>query len=360
MLFESCVLFIGVPAGMSFELRGGACNLTISNLSGGAQVRCCPHLHKKRQSVSGMATIAVSNCVNVTYCSHHQGSRPHSETSILPLNQKNMENPVSFERAKQMSEIWSAETITDPTYRAKFIDVPNVIASWLEGHGGLEGRDILDFGCGEATMALGIALRFRPRRIVGVEIHKEIDNCVPYARAQLKLEKLPKNLELIRIAADMSLESIGTFDVIYSWSVFEHVSQNLIVGCLTRMKRVLRQDGVMFLQTTPLYYSANGSHFMPWLGVPWAHLTMQHDRFFSSLREKVESAEEFAGLREMYESLNRITAEQLLRAVRLAGFEIIRDYRTYDEVEIPDDLKKIYAEDVLRTNQLVLLTKHAQ
>ncbi len=43
-----------------------------------------------------------------------------------------------------------------------------------------------------------------------------------------------------------------------------------------------------------------------------------------------------------------MTAGQLLRAVKQAGFEVIREYRTHDEVPVPEDLKEIYTEDVLR------------
>src|ERR1700732_2505857 len=116
-----------------------------------------------------------------------------------------------------MSETWSADRIVDDTYRSKFIGVSNTIADWLRDHGGLAGRDVLDFGCGEATAALAIALRHGARRVVGVEIHGEIENALPYARAQLVLERLPENLELIRLGPDSPLDPIGTFDVVYSW-----------------------------------------------------------------------------------------------------------------------------------------------
>ncbi len=63
---------------------------------------------------------------------------------------------------------WSADRIKDDTYRTKFIDVPNTLTDWLRDHGGLAGRDVLDFGCGEATAALAIALRHGARRVVGI------------------------------------------------------------------------------------------------------------------------------------------------------------------------------------------------
>lgn len=249
--------------------------------------------------------------------------------------------------------------MNDATYRAKFIDVPNIIADWLGDHGGLAGRDVLDFGCGEATMALGIALKHGARRVVGVETHEEIDNAMPNAKAHLGLNRLPDNLELVRLNADSPLDTIGTFDVIYSWSVFEHVSQELIVDCFTKMKRVLRPQGVMFLQTTPLFYSAEGSHMKPYVPAPWAHLSMQQNLFYAALRERTDNRDQADQLQWVYETLNRVTAPQLLRAAKRAGFEIVREYRTYDEIPIPDELKEIYTVEALTTNQLVFLAKHA-
>jgi cyclopropane fatty-acyl-phospholipid synthase-like methyltransferase len=259
-----------------------------------------------------------------------------------------------------MTETWSIDRINDPTFRTKFLQCPDIIAAWVGDHGGLADRDVLDFGCGEAPMALGMALRCGARRVVGAETHGVLDDALPVAKAQLGLDRLPDNLELHRINEDSPLEPLGTFDVIYSWSVFEHVRQDLIVDCYTKMKRVLRPDGVMFLQTAPLFFSAEGSHLKPWVPAPWAHLTMQQDQFFAALRQATDSPEQAAHLQWVYESLNRRTAPQLVRAAKQAGFEIIREYLTRDELPVPEELKEIYAEDALATNQLVFLARHSK
>jgi hypothetical protein len=97
----------------------------------------------------------------------------------------------------------------------------------------------------------------------------------------------------------------------------------------------------------------------PWVPAPWAHLTMQQDLFYAALRERTTSRDQADQLQWVYETLNRVTAPQLLRAVRQAGFEVAREYRTYDEMPVPEELKEIYTEDVLTTNQLVFLARHA-
>jgi len=258
-----------------------------------------------------------------------------------------------------MFESWSVERIKDDTYRTKFIDVPKTIADWLVAHGGIAGRDVLDFGCGEATAALGIALQHGARRVVGIEVHEQIENALPFARTELGLTRLPDNLELVRLDTDSQLNSLGTFDIVYSWSVFEHVRQDMIVDCFKKIRQVLRPAGVMFLQTTPLFYSAEGSQMKPWVPLPWAHLIMQQDLFFEALRKRTSSPDQARHLRWVYETLNRSTAPQMLKAAQQAGFEVIREYKTFDEIAVPDELKEIYSLDVLTTNQLVFLAKHA-
>ncbi|TDG09063.1 class I SAM-dependent methyltransferase [Paraburkholderia guartelaensis] len=256
--------------------------------------------------------------------------------------------------------MWSIDGITDRTFRAKFLDVPDAMSAWLNEVGGFEGKDVLEFGCGEATAALGIALRYHPRRLVATEIQSsELDRAIPLAREQLGLNELPLNLELTKVDPAERLDHTGRFDIAYSWSVFEHVRQDLIADCLTKIFDVLRPGGYMFLQTTPLYYSAFGSHFAQWIPMPWAHLSMQHNLLCDEIRRQVTDSDECRILLSMYETLNRATDSHILDTARSVGFEIVREHRTYDAFPIPEQLLRIYQESVLRTNQLVFLARRS-
>lgn len=277
-----------------------------------------------------------------------------------------------------MSDLWSIDSISNATYRLKFIDIPNIIEDWLSPYGGLAGKDILEFGCGEATMALGMALRKQPRRIVGSEILDVYKHCLPIATKQLGLGELPPNLELHKITPGGSLSQLGTFDVIYTWSVIEHVAQSMIEDVLSALKSALNPDGTIFLQISPLYYSAFGSHMGPWVSKPWAHLSMQDDLYKKALfaalptpddvradwgvyiPENATKDEERAVLWETYSTLNKLTAPQLCRLVNEAGFQIVRELRTRDDVSPPNELAEVYNEDTLTTQQVVLLLRHAK
>lgn len=123
---------------------------------------------------------------------------------------------------------WS-NVIRDDVYKTiRFVSLPNIISDWTCEYGGIRGRDILDFGCGEGTTAIGLALQHGPKRVVGVEIHPEMDRCEPLAREQLGLTALPANLHLRRVVPGSVHDPSDRFDVIYSWSVFEHLERRLL------------------------------------------------------------------------------------------------------------------------------------
>lgn len=268
-----------------------------------------------------------------------------------------------------------AENIKDPLYRTKFVNVPDILSDWLSESGGLYKKDVLEFGCGEGTMALGVALRKEAQRVVGVEILDVHEQCLPLAQSQLGISELPPNLYLRKIVPGADLTAYGTFDVVYSWSVFEHVAQDLLLRAMRSVFDVLNPGGHFFLQIDPLYYSPNGSHMMPWLAEPWAHLTLQADTFKRRLFEAPETsakvrnewavyiplgddtATERKALWETYETLNHMTAPQLRRLAEKVGFDVVRDYRTTSDHEIPAQLLDAYDREALLTEQIVLLLK---
>ena len=110
--------------------------------------------------------------------------------------------------------------------------------------------------------------------------------------------------------------------------MFEHVSQEVVASRLRNIKSLLRPNGVVFIQVSPLYYSSEGSHMKPWIPLPWAHLLQQSSRFEEQLMARVADPREAEILWMVYKTLNKMTAPQLRRKMEEAGFDILRDYRT--------------------------------
>lgn len=252
---------------------------------------------------------------------------------------------------------WSANRIRDQEFFTKFNTVPATVSQWVSDYRSLQGADILDFGCGEGIMALGLALQFGPRRVVGIDIMPDPERCLPLAKAQLGLDALPENLELHRVKPGFLHDDRDRFDCVYSWSAFEHVDERIFDQTLGLIHNALRPGGFFFVQIAPLYYSAEGSHLCHKIQEPWGHLLHQHNAYYDKLAAVTGDAEELRSLWSTYRTLNRITVQQLLENLREQNFEILRTYTTRNELQPPARLKTIFREDVLVTEQIVALAR---
>jgi cyclopropane fatty-acyl-phospholipid synthase-like methyltransferase len=246
---------------------------------------------------------------------------------------------------------WECQPMDD-TLRTKFTYLPDVLASWTEPVGGLRGKRILDFGCGSGMTALGIALNHGAELVAGSDINREYEQCAANAR-EAGLGDLPANLDFETIERG-SISRHDEFDFIYSWSVFEHVDQQLFDGVIDSLRENLRSNGHFFVQIAPLYYSPEGSHLWEIGFQQWEHLIWQVDHIYREIHTRLEP-ERAANLWSMYITLNKVTAEKLVSTIIKRGFELAREYRTTVSVEPPSDLLSAYTKDALITNQVVAL-----
>jgi len=252
---------------------------------------------------------------------------------------------------------WQPNAGADEGFRSRFLTVPHVVDHWISEYGTLRGSDVLDFGCGEGVSALGLALNYQPRSVVGVDIMPDPGHCPAVARACLGLEALPPNLRLHRVSPGSLHDPRDRFDIVYSWSVFEHVDQRLLDATLGLVKQALRPTGLFLAQIAPLYYSSGGSHLLHRIPEPWGHLTTQLDVYYGRLCEAVPDPGEREALWSTFMTLNRITAPELLQRIERAGFEIVRTYTTRDKEEPPERLLAIFDRAILTTNQVVVLAR---
>lgn len=247
----------------------------------------------------------------------------------------------------------------DKLYETRWKLLPEIISEWVRPYLILGDSRILDFGCGDGATSLGFAMNHQPKEILGVEVQdEELNNCIPRAKLNLNISDPPKNFSLRRIEPGQSLESLGKFDLIFAWSVFEHVEQAIIKDALLTIKNALNPNGLIFIQIAPLYYSAFGSHLGEFVKEPWAHLKLQHSLLYQELKSKCTEENKQEELINCYETLNRVTADELLNYLVDLDFEIVRDYRTQVEGFVPEKtISNIYDNQILMTEQIVILAK---
>ncbi len=239
--------------------------------------------------------------------------------------------------------------IKDPGFRARFVHEFEAVNSWSDK---LKCPDIsiLDFGCGQGIAALGFALRRPDAKVHGIDIGAFQEPLAGKAKENLGLE-LPSNLHFHVLDGTQLPFADGSLDLIYSWSVFEHIRMDLFPAILAELRRVLKDDGHLFVQVDPLYYSPRGAHLYGIIDEPWIHLLDQHDVLVDRIMAKGKHA---SAIRQ-YETLNRITEPELAEKLSASGFRLLRRHRTTCGVTPPERLQRIYQSEVLTTNTVYML-----
>jgi SAM-dependent methyltransferase len=234
----------------------------------------------------------------------------------------------------------------------------------LQRHPLLTGR-ILDVGCGDGIIDLGIFLRTQPAELVGIDPFKGYErlpaalaaNGLPGdllddALAEGRLQFRPADANAIPYPDDH-------FDVAISWGSLEHIAGGY-EKALREIRRVLKKDGLLFVHPG-LYYGALGNHLGEFFDDPFIHLKLPPEQ----LREAVLNTEprrmDRAGhvatpaeYWQWFTELNPIRVADFERQLRELGFEPWRvALRSSDLVEYTPELQGYSMQD-LATVELYL------
>jgi SAM-dependent methyltransferase len=210
----------------------------------------------------------------------------------------------------------------------------------------LAGKVVADVGCGDGIIDLGVFLKGRPAKLVGYDLRPvDTDGLLRAARAAEVVEELPSEDELsFAVSKPEQIPAPpDTFDLAYTWSAFEHIHRP--VAILQEIARILKPGGALFLQLWPFFASSHGGHLWPHYDDPFPHL----------LRTDESILEDVAGRRgtdpsrpadDEYRSLNRMTLEQLHRALLRTGFRVRKLHLLAHTVHVPDEVSHLSLADV--------------
>lgn len=230
----------------------------------------------------------------------------------------------------------------------------------LKQHPLLKGR-ILDVGCGDGIIDLGIFLRVQPEELVGIDPFRGFDRLPEILGAN---HLPPDVLEDERI--NFSAEDANSlpwpddyFDVVLSWGSLEHIAGGYRQA-LVEIRRVLKNGGLFFVHPG-LYYGAMGNHLGEFFEDPFIHLKLPERDLREAVLGKEPSRMDRAGhvatpqeYWQWYTELNRIRLDDFEQQLRRLGFEPWRAaVRTSDVIEYTPELQGHSIQD-LATAELYL------
>lgn len=205
----------------------------------------------------------------------------------------------------------------------------------------LRGRRVADLGCGDGVMDLGVFRLADPAELVGLDV-LPVDTATLLARARARgvATSLPDGLRFAVCGAERLPAEDHSFDVVFSWSAFEHILRPVQV--LEEVHRVLRPDGTLMIQLWPFYHSKHGSHLWDWFPEGFAQLLWDPFEVERRVRAEPDKGPGWIDLLlEAFRELNRITLDDLHRALMCARFRVTKLQVLSEAFHIPAALQHL-------------------
>ena len=143
-----------------------------------------------------------------------------------------------------------------------------------------------------------------------------MDDLARLAKENVDLDQLPDNLFFATSEERRIPAEDHSFDVVVSWSAFEHIADPASV--LREIRRVLTHHGVLFIQLWPFYDAAHGTHLVDWFPEGFAQHRHTDEEIFARVRSRGDQ-ELGARLIDIYRTLNKITLDDLGDALGRPG-----------------------------------------
>jgi len=227
----------------------------------------------------------------------------------------------------------------------------------LKRHPLLKGR-ILDVGCGDGIIDLGMFLRTQPEELVGIDPFRGFERLPEVLAANhLPAEVLEDALNEGRLqfrAEDANAVPYPDdyFDVVVSWGSLEHIAGGY-GQALKEIRRVLKKDGLLFVHPG-LYYGAVGNHLGEFFDDPFIHLQLPPEQLREAVLKtepkRMDRAGHVATPEEYWQwftELNPIRVADFERELRELGFEPWRvALRSSDLVEYTPELQAYPMQDL--------------
>ena len=151
----------------------------------------------------------------------------------------------------------------------------------------VQGKDILDFGCGDGPLSLYLATTKSPKSVLGVDLDPVAIERAKRARDGVQL---PENLRVeFKVGSEHGLPlPDSSVDTIVAFDCLEHVMSPLPI--FRDWYRVLRPGGKCLVEWFP-YKGPWGPHMESLIPVPWAHVLFGQEAMFRAAARMYELPE---------------------------------------------------------------------
>jgi len=188
---------------------------------------------------------------------------------------------------------------------------------FIDEVGGIDGKTVLDFGCGHGGETLWLAQH--GATAIGVDIDEHsLGECHRLAATHPFPD--PDRLQFKQAGPQTLPLPNNHVDLVLSTNVFEHVMD--IPAMLSQLHRVLKPGGSLMTRFGPLFYGPRGYHLSWATQVPWAHLLFGIKPVIAVRNAKRQPA--IAPSSWEQTGLNRLTFARFKRSVEQSGFEVQR------------------------------------
>jgi ubiquinone/menaquinone biosynthesis C-methylase UbiE len=210
-----------------------------------------------------------------------------------------------------------------------YVAIPEMISYFC---GDLRGSHVLDVGCGDMMSSFGL-LPLGVGRVTGLDLagsrEKEFD--LAQVRDRLRRNNIAVSASYAEVLRYVEYDGLhfpfedASFDVIVSWSAFEHIAN--VPQVLREIKRVCRRGGPVFIQVCPWYHCLQGSHLTDYISEPYFHLKRSPDWVRQKLAEYVNRHPDqhqfvLGHMWREYQSLNQYSAKRFYAEVVEQGFVV--------------------------------------
>lgn len=158
--------------------------------------------------------------------------------------------------------------------------VDEMVRSWSHfSNAAVEGKDVLDFGCGDGPLSLHLAQTSTPRSIVGVDLDPRAIARAETAMVRQRAGSLACELDFrVSEAGRIPVED-ASIDTILAFDCMEHIMEPAAI--MADWQRVLRPGGRVLIEWCP-FKGPWGPHMHNLIPVPWAHVLFGERALFEA------------------------------------------------------------------------------